>query len=227
MLGVPLVDYGVSGAMTGEKNIIAIVYPIILQNFPLIEFTGVLSQLNNFKESLGKKKTDSQALYIYWAGSNDLLGATAENLFSKINTALDNIETALTTLTNLGAQYVVVATRNVRPNYPSQDNINGIIFNARLRILIQNLSEQHKANIQIFEAFDLTTEMTYNPDAYGFTETTDLCFYINGCNNTPAVSNTYISWDEPHKTTRVHKLMAEELVFQSLNMIKDKGWGKH
>jgi cholinesterase len=225
MLGVPLVDYGVSGAMTGEKNIIAIVYPYLLQYFPLIEFTGVLSQLNNFENSLGKNKADSQALYIYWAGSNDLLGATAQNLSSKINTALDNIETALTTLTNLGARYVVVATRTVRPNYPSQDNINGIIFNARLRILVQNLCEQFKANILIFEAFDLTTEMTYNPSPYGFTETSALCFYNDACNNSPTVSDTYISWDEPHKTTKVHKLMAEELVIQALNMIKDNGWG--
>ncbi len=227
MLGVPLVDYGVSGAMTGEKNIIAFVYPIVLQFFPLIENTGVLSQLNNFKNSLGENKTDSQALYVYWAGSNDLLGATAEYLFPKINTALNNIETALTTLTNIGAQYIVVATRTVRPNYSNQDNINGIIFNARLRLLIQNLSEQLKANILIFEAFDLTTEMTYNPDAYGFSETTALCFYNNACNNIPTVSDTYISWDEPHKTTKVHQLMAEELVVQALSMVKDKGWGKH
>jgi phospholipase/lecithinase/hemolysin len=216
MLRVPLKNYGVGGAMTGLKSYLPEAYPGILYYYPLIEYTGVLSQLNNFQASLGKRKADSKALYIYWAGSNDLFNATDDDLFLKINTALDNIKSALTTLNNLGARYIVVATRTVRRDYPSQNNINGIIFNARLRILVQHLSEKLKANIQIFEAFDLTTEMTYNPDAYGFTETTAPCIVPNfGC-------DTYISWDDVHKTTRVHKLMAEELVLQALNMIQDK-----
>lgn len=216
MLKVPLEDYGVGGAMTGLKNYLPDAYPGILYVYPLIEYTGVLSQLNNFQTSLGKRKADSQALYIYWAGSNDLFNATSENLLLKINTALDNIKIALTTLNNLGARYIVVATRTVRRDYSSQNNINGIILNARLRILVQQLNEELKANIQIFEAFDLTTEMTYNPDTYGFIQTTAPCIIINsGC-------DTYISWDDVHKTTKVHKLMAEEIVIQALNMIQDE-----
>jgi cholinesterase len=225
MLKVQLEDYGVGGATTGLKSYLPLVYPNILSYFPLIEYTGVLSQINKFQVLLGNKNADSHALYIYWAGSNDLINATPDNLFSKINTALANIETALITLTNLGARYIVVATRTVRTDYSSQNNINGIIFNARLRIIVNNLSEHFKANIQIFEAFDLTTEMTYNADLYGFTQTTALCINNNACISTPAISDTYISWDDVHKTTKVHKLMAEDLVFQALNMIKDNGLG--
>ena len=65
MLGVPLVDYGVSGARTGLTNL---VYDFVA--IPGVQYTGVLSQINMFKESLGNKKADSQALYVYWSGTH-------------------------------------------------------------------------------------------------------------------------------------------------------------
>jgi phospholipase/lecithinase/hemolysin len=222
MLGVPLVDYGVSGARTGLTNL---VYDFVA--IPGVQYTGVLSQINMFKESLGNKKADSQALYVYWGGSNDLFGATADNLLERVNTALDNIKTALTILTDLGARYILVATRTIRPEYYDENNVNGVVFNGRLRTLVQRLNEELKANIQIFEAFDLITDMTYNPEAYGFVETTDLCISIPACVDNPNVSDTYITWDAAHKTTRTHEVMAYELVFQAQNIRKGKGLGVH
>jgi phospholipase/lecithinase/hemolysin len=226
-LEIPLVNYSVSGATTGEKNIIAIVYPQLLAYFPQIENTGVLSQLKEFEDSLNEKFDDPKALFIYWAGSNDLLNATEDDLLERINTALDNIETALVTLTNLGARNILVATRPIRPEFSSQNNINGVIFNARLRVLVQQLNENLISNIQIFEAFDLISDMTYNSTAYGFVETTARCSTDVNCYSNPEVSETYITWDDAHQTTRVHELLAENLVFQALNMINGRGMGNH
>lgn len=222
ILGVPLLDYGVSGARTGFTNLVYDFVPI-----PAVQFTGVLSQINMFKETLRNNKADSQALYIYWAGSNDLFGATADDVPERVNTALDNIETALKTLTDLGARYILIATRTIRPEYYSENNVNGMVLNGRLRTLLQDLNEELKANILIFEAFDQITDMTYNPAAYGFVETTDLCILTPACVDNPIVSDTYITWDAAHKTTRTHEVMAYELVIQAENMRKGKGLGVH
>ena len=222
ILGVPLLDYGVSGARTGLTNLVYDFVPIAA-----IQFTGVLSQIDMFKETLHNNKADSQALYIYWAGSNDLFGATVDDVPERVNTALDNIETALKTLTDLGARYILVATRTIRPEYYSENNVNGMVLNGRVRTLVQDLNEELKANIKIFEAFDLITDMTYNAAAYGFVETTDLCISIPDCVDNPIISDTYITWDAAHKTTRTHEVMAYELVIQAENMRKGKGLGVH
>ena len=65
--------------------------------------------------------------------------------------------------------------------------------------------------------------MTYNPDAYGFVETTARCVSNERCVNDPDVSNTYITWDEAHKTTRAHQIMAGALVVQALAMKGNRG----
>jgi phospholipase/lecithinase/hemolysin len=219
MLGVPLENYGIGGARTGKTNLVW----DLTQAFPDVQYSGVLSQLQWFEDSLEKKRTDKNALYIYWAGSNDLYGATPEDLTQRIDAALDNIETALARLVELGAHHILVATRTATAQYFEPDNINGVIFNARLRVHLQRLNEKIRSKIQIFEAFDLISDMTYNPHVYGFIETTARCDLYIDCIEDPSISDTYITWDNAHKTTRVHEIMAEALVLQALNMKGNKG----
>lgn len=228
ILGAPLEGYGVGGATTGEGNIVFDLLPFLpidpdSVDMEKLEFSGVLSQLQLFEDSLKKKKSDKRALYILWAGSNDLFGATEDNLTDRINNALNNIETALIKLNELGAKYILVATRTIRPEYYDDNNVNGVLFNARLRIRVQQLDEELKSKIEIFEAFDLISDMTYNPDYYGFEETTDRCASDNECNSNQTIAETYITWDDAHKTTRVHEIMAEALVCQVLNMKGNRG----
>ena len=219
MLGVPLENYGIGGATTGETNLVW----GLTQAFPDVQYSGVLFQIQWFEDALWRKRADKRALYIYWAGSNDLYGATPEDLTPRIDAALVNIETALTRLVELGARHILVATRTARPDYSDQDNINGVIFNAQLRVHIMRLNEKNRSNIQIFEAFDLISDMTYNPEVYGFIETTDQCILNDDCITNPETSDSYIVWDYPHKTTRVHEIMAETLVLQALNMKGNNG----
>ena len=220
MLDTRLVNFGVGGARTGETNLVHDFLPF----WPAVQYSGVLSQLEWYADSLGKKKkADKKALYIYWAGSNDIYLPALDDLQQKIDEALENIETALTRLTDMGAKYILVATRTVRPDYSGEDNINGVVFNAQLRLRIQHLNQELKSEIQVFEAFDWITDMTYNPDMYGFIETTALCVDNDECIADPNVSDTYITWDAAHKTTRVHEIMAEALVIQTVHMRGNKG----
>ena len=112
-LGVPLVNFGVGGATTGATNLVFQFLPL-----PQIEFTGTLSQIDAFKRTLGnKQRADRNALYIYWAGSNDLFGATEVDAPMRIEAALDNVAAGLSILTDRGARYILVATRTTRPDY--------------------------------------------------------------------------------------------------------------
>lgn len=215
ILGVSLENYGVGGATTGIINLVGLFIPSLPE---MAKNSGVLSQLQWFENSHVKKKANRRALFVLWAGSNDLFGATEADLSPRINNALENIETTLVNLTNLGARNILVATRTVRPEYYEPNNVNGVIFNARLRVHVQQLNQELKSNIQIFEAFDLISDMTYNPSNYGFEETTARCALEADCIADPAISDTYITWDDAHKTTKVHEIMAEALVSQAFNM---------
>ena len=213
--GVPLANYSVSGAMTGLKNIIALAFPDLLDVFPQIEFTGVLSQLALFEEDLNGYYADHRALYVYWAGSNDLYEAPEEEVVPRTLAALDNIEEVLVRLTELGARNILVATRTTRPEFRESNNINGVIFNSMLRTRILQLDLELRSDIQVFDAFDFITDMMYVSDDYGFTETTELCIDNVTCSSDiGGLASEYIQWDSAHKTTRVHEILAEKMVQQ-------------
>ena len=213
MLEVPLVNYSVSGATTGLMNLLAY-FPGIPDVYPQVVDTGVLSQMDAFEKDLNGGFADHRALYVYWAGSNDLYGATEDDVVPRTAAALDNIEDVLTRLTELGARNILVATRATRPEFSEHNNINGVIFNAALRTRIMTLNDELRSNIQIFEAFDLITDMMFNSADYSFTEPTELCISDPNCSTDIDIAAEYVQWDSAHKTTRVHEIMAEKMVQQ-------------
>jgi phospholipase/lecithinase/hemolysin len=93
-----------------------------------------------------------------------------------------------------------------------------MVFNSALRVKVQELHATLKANIEIFEAFDYVAEMKYNPESYGFTNTTDLCIDDPICSVDPTVAQGYMLWDAPHKTTRVHEILGARLSDQARQM---------
>ncbi len=214
-LDVPLLNFAVSGATTGESNAISTLAPGL---FPEIENTGVISQIAAYEEFLAGERAGRSTVYVYWAGSNDLLGLSIEQVPAAIGAAMENLEWSLTKLVDLGARQILVATRTVRADYYSEDNVNGVALNTAIRAKVQELDEQLRGNIQVFEAFDYISEMIRNPSDYGFTNTTELCFDDPQCSIDPGMAAEYMLWDAPHKTTRVHEILAEEMVEQVRNM---------
>jgi phospholipase/lecithinase/hemolysin len=224
-LEVPLSNYAVGGATSGTMNLIALLVP-----HPMFEEaydTGVLNQLAKFEESLVHGRADKKAVYLIWAGSNDLFGASAATAPASVDQAIANIDYTVNRLNELGASNILVATRTTRPDLYSEDNINGVLFNSALRVEVEALQDSLKANVQIFEAFDYITDMMYNPEDYGLTNTTDLCFDDLTCSSDPEVAAGYVSWDAPHKTTRVHEILSEFMVDQICKMGPPCGKGKH
>ncbi len=207
-LGVPLTNFSVGGATTGRSNVVQAFFPNLTQ----LTDTGALAQVESYARSLGRRRADPNALYVYWAGSNDLVGVTASDLASRVDQAASNIEQALTILDGLGASRVLVATRTPRPSFTGVDNANGVAMNSSLTVRLENADHQLKADIVVFDAFDLVSDMMLFPQAYGFVEPTALCIAIPTCSTDKAVAAGYVQWDAAHKTTRVHELLAERMV---------------
>jgi phospholipase/lecithinase/hemolysin len=206
-LGVALQDYAYSGATTGAPGLNAAI-------------PNTLTQIQTYFTTLGAAQADPNALYVYWAGSNDIFLATTPPaaLDGKISGAMSNIDTALRQLAARGAQNIVVATRTPRVSLASVDNLNGIALNTALRGLVQTIDQQLPANIQIYDAYSSVEDMVLNPVTYGFLQTSALCFANNGvgdnCANNLTVAQGYVNWDAAHKTTRVHQLMAAQILNQ-------------
>jgi thermolabile hemolysin len=203
-LGLPLKDLAFSGAATGSGVA-----------FGLIPNT--LTQITSYLGATGGK-ADPSALYVYWAGSNDLLDLVnntplpTASIPGAIATAIDNINAGLKDLSDAGATKIVVANRTPRNNLTSQDNLNGIAFNTALASDLSALSLS--AGLVPFDDYSLIADMITDPGKYGFAHTlpTDTCIDISACANDLAVASQYVFWDDAHKTTRVHAIMAEAIV---------------
>jgi phospholipase/lecithinase/hemolysin len=206
-LGVPLRDYAYSGATTGAPGLNAAI-------------PNTLTQIGTYFNTLGGGAADPNALYIYWAGSNDIFLPTTPPaaLQGKIDGAKANIDNALRQLDARGAQHIVVANRTPRPDLSSVDNQNGIALNAALMSLVNSIDQQLAADIQLYDAYASVEDMVLNPATYGFTQTTALCLSNNtgpgNCANNLSVAAGYINWDAAHKTTRVHEIMAQQILRQ-------------
>lgn len=203
-LGIPLDDYAFSGATTAAGVSSGLI-------------VNTLTQITNYLSANGGK-ADPNALYVYWAGSNDLLnvGSDAALLGTRITTALANITAGVDDLGNAGATTILVANRAPRTSSTSQDNLNGVALNTALATALPSIDASTAANVSLFDDYGLISDMITNPSKYGFTHTasTDICFNDPVCSTNLSVASTYVFWDAAHKTTQVHYLMADVIAQQ-------------
>lgn len=214
-LNAELKNYAVGGATSGDLNVVAGFFPA----FKHVEFSGVSVQLNEFVKAERQFKRGD--LVILWAGSNDIVQADRadkEALNRRIMSAVNNIETSLNRFYDLGARKVVVATRTARSMIGSEDDLNGRDLN---RALTERLNNYLKPDYQVhvFDAYASIFDMAANPSKYGFSAeaVNALCVDIPDCKSERfetglELANTYINWDFPHKTTRVHRIMADQIL---------------
>jgi phospholipase/lecithinase/hemolysin len=200
-LGVPLLDHAYAGATTGTGYADSYVL-------------NTLSQVTGYLDANGG--ADPNALYVIWAGSNDLagVGSDADLLSTRIADAIANITTAVETLSAAGAGTILVADRMPRTSLEGQDNLNGVDLNAALAAALPDIGEAVAARVALFDDYGLVANMIMNPGGYGFQHTApdDLAIEDPSASTDPAVAATYVFWDAPHKTTRVHELLADAIM---------------
>lgn len=212
-MNAKLENYAVSGATTGDSNIV----PRIVPKYTNVATTGVTWQLAEFTKAGGKLGPSD--IVVLWAGSNDIFGAQRQDkadLARRIETASSNVEKALLRLHALGAKRVVFSTRTPRDVIGNDNDLNGVDLNTSLRDTIKRVREKTGLDIVVYDAYARISDMMTNPSKYGFSDPKTLCVNVPACasdayGSGQPVANTYINWDGAHKTTRVHKIMATEI----------------
>ena len=115
--GVDQLNFGWGGARSDRVNIIG----------GEATFTGQEQQIGEFTDQLAGSAANPEALYLLWAGSNNLFGNIVSGDFELLDKSSEyavkeavsgvvaDLSDTVTRLTDLGARNIVVANRTTRP----------------------------------------------------------------------------------------------------------------
>lgn len=177
---------------------------------------GLLTQNSQYFNRLGGASSDSDALFIAWAGGNDMrdLVGNADPL-AAINARLDTWVGMLGGLLDSGVTTLLV------PNLPDLGNIPEFrtganaasgtavtqAWNQGLEERLRELNETTSADIYYFDVFNIFNNLLDDPASFGFTNTTGQCRslgFLGFTENSCANASSFVFWDEIHPTTAAH-----------------------
>lgn len=176
--------------------------------------TDLGTQVNSFRALSGA--ADANALYVVWAGGNDLRAATPLTATTVIGNALTGVSSAITGLYAEGARNFLVMnmpnlglTPEAIGGGPLQ--VGGATFlsatyNSGFDSVINGLRLGLAGeDIRTLDTFSLLNTVVANPGAYGFTDVDSSCIDAG-----PACTpNSYLFWDGIHPTAAGHRLIAD------------------
>ncbi|MGL4346013.1 MAG: SGNH/GDSL hydrolase family protein [Cellulosilyticaceae bacterium] len=221
---VPLVNYAIGGATSGQAN-----YSDWMDT---IQPTGVLGQIDMFKTSLNGEMADQDALYFIFSGANDYcklvdygVGGTVEEVADQV---IVNIEEAVKTLVEVGAKKFMIPTATdvaaipyeVRENRAEYATVFVERINTQLPVLVEKLAADLEITIATCDLTSATRKMISNPEEYGFTETT-----VEAQPTWPEIKpvaeniDEYVFFDEWHFTKAAHEILGEE-IYNALTTIQ-------
>lgn len=185
--------------------------------------TGVLNQYNQYLGRVGSAGFDADALYIAWAGGNDMRDLVgAANPLLAITATIANLQFMLTDMITRGATTLLI------PNLPNLGSIPefasgalssagsevSMLWNSTLEYMLIDLAKQTTAQIYMLDVFNIFDSILANPAAEGFTNTTDECRSVTGglfaSERSCANASRYVFWDEIHPTTAAHGVLGRE-----------------
>lgn len=160
-LGIPLekrTDFAVGGATTGTANV---------DPNPKLANTGMLGQLETFKQQLNGAKADSNALYFIRAGVNDFsqcgYPTNTTCTTAQINQMISNVDTLVKELYALGARNIILSG--------VVNGVGSVIkpFNTGIKANLDAFKAANTGNFYYYNyaSFYGTATSTSNP--YGFT----------------------------------------------------------
>jgi phospholipase/lecithinase/hemolysin len=224
-LGVPQLNFGWGGAQAGTDNIVGILNPAAPDTLP----TGTLSQIDEYEAMLGGAPADMTALYLLFAGSNDLFFANKDDqaaVDAAVASADASLRTAVARLSGLGARTIVVSTRTTRPVLSDADNVtdepdpdarndaSGRQLNIAIRALVADLDPALPADVLLFDSDAFIREIIAGSGSNGFDlysdAPEDYCVPPGGPQK--ADCSTLINFDGAHKTSAVHSVLADRFI---------------
>lgn len=196
-LDLPLQNLAYGGAQTGQGNLFGPAFP------------GLSTQIALWKEAAGP--ADPDAIYIVWAGANDVRAALAAGATPNIPAMIENILNAVAALYAAGARHVVVPNlpdlgltpEGLGSGFGTEITYLSAAFNWHLDAA---LSEDAPAVVRL-DVFTVMNQAVTDPLEYGFTNATTPCLTAAGVCPTP---DSYLFWDHVHPTTYGHAVLAEK-----------------
>jgi phospholipase/lecithinase/hemolysin len=181
---------------------------------------GVLTQQARYNNDLGGGASDSDALFVAWAGGNDMrdLVGNADPL-AAINAKLDSLFGVLGGLVASGAGTLLV------PNLPDLGSIPEFrtsaeaasatfvttAWNTGLEQRLNGMARTATASIYFLDIFSVFDSILADPASFGYTNTTDQCrstfllIFETSC----AGADGYLFWDQIHPTTAAHRALGQ------------------
>lgn len=213
--GLELINYATGGATSGFENYSAWMDTNVN--------TGVLGQIEQYKQQLGDATAAESDLFFIMAGTNDYcqfidfaLEGTLEDVANK---TLTNTEEAIRMLAEVGADNIIISEANDVSTLPyeitegRQESAKeySLIVNEQLPELVSRLETELELDIEIFELTKITDDVVANPSSYGFTE------HVNVIQPTwPEVLeaqtenlDSYMFFDEWHPSAKMHEYIGE------------------
>ena len=205
----PSVTGGTGNAFGGARTLVTGASP------------SVQDQVNGYLAA-NSGSADPNAIYTLWMGGNDVNYAVATNDFGAVNVAANGVAALAQQLINAGAQSLLVVNLpniGITPLGQNSGNPAGATFlsssfNATMAAALAGVTG---GNIEILDAFAITTNVVANPAAFGLTNVVDPCF--DGVATVCANPNEYLFWDELHPTTYAHSLVAAEALPLANNLM--------
>jgi phospholipase/lecithinase/hemolysin len=182
---------------------------------------------------LSTRTVDPAALFLVFAGSNDLIGGQ-----TNVNVPVNRLATDLGRLITAGARQFLVPNLpplgytprfNGNPTTLSQYNTRSFDFNAALAAVLDNLEAGNPAlEFHRLDVAGLFGEALVNPGAFGLANVTDAAApgLQPGDNSydTEMIAdepNTYLFWDDLHPTATVHAALAQRALSLLLPLAGD------
>lgn len=187
---------------------------------------GLLWQWNDYQNDYGGPVMDPAALYVVWAGGNDmrdLVGSSAPLMM--ITSILGNFQNMLTEMILGGASSLLVPNLpdlGSIPEFASTSNsVSGnevsTLWNQALETILVGLANTYQVDIFMLDVFGIFNNIIADPASAGFSNTTDECRSLttnwlgvpNG-ESSCANAHSYVFWDEIHPTSAAHAVLGQE-----------------
>ena len=215
-----VLNFAVGGATTGTINVVP-----VPSGFPPLP--GLLTEVGQYRNFLGSKPANPNALNVVFVGGNDFLtlpptllqGIATGNLksfiglFDAVLKSVQNVATAVTELAQLGATTIAVANLPnlgrtpllIRQGVDAIATAFTIGFNVVLEKTLIQIERSLKVDIARVDVFSLGESIAQRPQEFGFTNLKDpLISQVN-----PVNPKGFFYWDDFHPTTQVHTLIAD------------------
>jgi len=169
---------------------------------------------------------DPNALYIVWAGANNLKDIllppsgtplTSAQISQEFFDTVGDVGQVISSLAGIGAQNILVpnlpdlgivplATGGAGPNAAATFLASS--YNSLLDSVLDNFSA---INLMRFDSFSFVDDVYYNPAKYGLSDVTGVAYnkFVEAGGSTVANPDEYLSWDGFHPTSVAHSLLAD------------------